>query len=147
MKVNLSSKGNYVFGEKTLGSIKSSFYVSLSVFGRLAVLVGLFLSCLKKQCVFVTKQLQLYNFKWAYNLYCGKHTFYFLFLRTCWQSSKFTTNHLCLTLRFPSTDAGVLLSHCQPSAARLCQAGRLQWASSHVLGEPNAKCGKTLWEG
>lgn len=112
-------KSNLCFwGKKNLESIKSSFYVSTSVFSRLALLVGLFLSCLKtKQCVFVTKQLQLYNFKWGCHLYCEKHPFYFLFFRTCWQSSRFTTNHLCLTLRFPPTDAEVLLSHWQRCCA------------------------------
>lgn len=45
----MSSKGNYGFFGKKMGSIKSSFYVSLSVFSRLAVLVGLFLSCLKTE--------------------------------------------------------------------------------------------------
>lgn len=97
----------YFQGEKS-GSMKSSFYVSLSVFCRLAVLVDLFLSCLKtERNMSVTKQLQLYDFKWGCHLYCGRHPFYFLFFRTCWQSSKFTTNHLCLTLHFPSRCRGL----------------------------------------
>lgn len=33
------------------------------------------------------------------------------------------------------------------NAWRLCWAGGLQWTSFRVLGEPNAKCGKTLQGG
>lgn len=80
-----------------------SFYASLSAFGRVAVLVGLFLDTR-----FVTKQLKSVSFQLGCHLYCRKQPSYFPLL------SKITRDQLWLILHFHSTDAGGLS---QPLAA------------------------------
>lgn len=134
----MSLQGNHVLGgkKKLIGVYQAKLYVSLSVFGRMAVLVGSFLSCLNTRLV--TKQCRLCHFKLGCRLYCGKQPLYSLFLRICWQTSKVTRNRLCLTLCFRSTDVGGSLSHRRPVAARPCRA------SSRIPGEPGAESSKTL---